>query len=170
MRIIKSESIYTKPHICIFILSVECNCSVKRCRKWHFPYRILDLAGFWATILFFSLVPSCPHPPAENIWWSDLNFLSLTPFSLWDEQSNRRTHNYVIEVQNSHLDFILRFAIFVRNRELCVSALCSFKNWATINLLLNKLRQFASSWERRMSLAVLVKVEDKNEELTLPLF
>ena len=51
---------------------------------------------------------------------------------------------YVIEVQNGHLDFILRFAIFVQEKELYVSALGSFKNWATTNLLLNKLRQFTS--------------------------
>ena len=28
-----------------------------------------------------SLMPSCARPPAENVWWFDLNFLSLTPFS-----------------------------------------------------------------------------------------
>ena len=51
---------------------------------------------------------------------------------------------YVIEVQNGRLDFIPRFAIFVQEKELYVSALSSFKNWATINLLLNKLRRFVS--------------------------
>ena len=72
---------------------------------------------------------------------------------------------YVNEVQNGHLDFISRFAIFVQERELYVSALCSFKNWATTNLHPNKLRQFASSCEWRMSLTVLVKVEDRNEKV-----
>ena len=28
-----------------------------------------------------SLMFSCPCPPVENIWWFELNFLSLTPFS-----------------------------------------------------------------------------------------
>ena len=55
--------------------------------------------------------------------------------------------NYVIEVQNGCLNFIPRFAIFVRKKELYVSAFCSFKNWATTNLLPNKLRRFASLCE-----------------------
>ena len=42
----------------------------------------------------------------------------------------------VIEVQNGCLDFIPGFAIFVRKRELCSSALCSCKDWATTNLYL----------------------------------
>ena len=51
---------------------------------------------------------------------------------------------YVIKVQNGHLKFIMRFAIIAQNRELCASALCSFKNWATTKLLANKIRWFAS--------------------------
>ena len=132
MRITKSEGsyIYKAPYVHLYIITrVQLWCK----KNGTFPtgyFWILE--GFWATI-FFSLVPSHSRPPAENIWWLYLNFLSLTPFSseMWDEQSNHRTHNYVIEVQNSRLDFILRFAIFVRKRELCVSALCSLKNWAT---------------------------------------
>ena len=54
---------------------------------------------------------------------------------------------YVIEVQNGCLDFILRFAIFVQERTLYASVLCSLKNWAATNLLLNKLRQFVSLCE-----------------------
>ena len=54
---------------------------------------------------------------------------------------------YVNEVQNGHLDFISRFAIFVQERELYASALCSFKNWATTNLLPGGLRVCVS--ERR---------------------
>ena len=57
---------------------------------------------------------------------------------------------YVIEVQNGSLDYIPKFAIFVRKRELCASALCSCKDWATTNLLKNKLRRFASLREGRM--------------------
>ena len=34
-----------------------------------------------------------------------------------------------------------------------------FKDWAKTNLLTNNLRQFASVCERKMSLAVLVKVD-----------
>ena len=45
---------------------------------------------------------------------------------------------YVIKVQNGHLDFILKFAIFVQKRKLYASALCSFKDWATINLPMKK--------------------------------
>ena len=60
---------------------------------------------------------------------------------------------YVIEVQNGHLDFIPRFSVFVWKRELYVSVLCSFKKWATTNLLPNKLRRFVNSCEWRMSLA-----------------
>ena len=63
-------------------------------------------------------------------------------------------------VQNGLLDFIPKFVIFVCKRENYVSALCSFKNWATTTLLPNTLRQFASLCEGRMSLAVLLKVED----------
>ena len=60
---------------------------------------------------------------------------------------------YVIEVQNGCLNFNPRFAIFVRKGELCASALCSFKDLATINLLMNKFRQIASLREGRMLLA-----------------
>ena len=63
-------------------------------------------------------------------------------------------------MQNGHLDFIPRFAIFVWKRELCASALWSFNDWATTNLLMNKVRQFVSLCEGRMSLAVLFKVDD----------
>ena len=36
-----------------------------------------------------SLMSSCPHPPVENVWWFDLNFLSLLPFpsGMCDKQS-----------------------------------------------------------------------------------
>ena len=40
------------------------------------------------------------------------------------------------------LNSIPSSAIFVQKRELCVSVLCSFKDWATTNLLMNKLRRF----------------------------
>ena len=46
---------------------------------------------------------------------------------------------------------------FLCRRELYVSVLSSFKIWTTTNLLPNKLRRFASSYEWRMSLAVLVQ-------------
>ena len=65
--------------------------------------------------------------------------------------------HYVIEVQNGRLDFIPRFAIFVQKRELCASALYSFKDWATTNLLANKFRQFASLCEGRISPAVVAQ-------------
>ena len=71
-----------------------------------------------------------------------------------------KSHYVIIEVQNGRLEFILRFAIFVQKRELCASALCLFKDWATTNLFANKLRQFASLHEGRMSLAVLAKFGD----------
>ena len=57
---------------------------------------------------------------------------------------------YIIEVQNGHLDFIPKFSVFVRKRELYVSVHCSVKNYN--NLLTNKFRRFASSYEGRMSL------------------
>ena len=66
---------------------------------------------------------------------------------------------YVIKVQNGHLNFILKFAIFVQKRKLYASALCSFKDWATINLPMKKVRRFASLCEGRVLLAVLVKVD-----------
>ena len=89
---------------------------------------------------------SCPavHAPlVENVWWFDANFLSLTPFSsgMWHEQWNLSATIKscyiieVIEVQKGRLDCIPRFAIIVRKRELCASALPSFKNWVTTNLL-----------------------------------
>ena len=68
-----------------------------------------------------------------------------------------RSH-YVIKVQNGHLDFIPRFAIFVRKRELCTSVLCCFKDWATTNLLTSKFKRFASLRKGRMSPAVLAHV------------
>ena len=58
---------------------------------------------------------------------------------------------YVIKVQNGRLDFIQRFAIFVRKRELGASALCCFKDWATTNLFTRNFRQFASLREGRIS-------------------
>ena len=62
--------------------------------------------------------------------------------------------SYIIKVQNGHLNFIPRFAIFVRKGELYASAICSFKDWAKTNLLMNKLRQFVSLCERKVPLAV----------------
>ena len=53
---------------------------------------------------------------------------------------------YVIKIQNGRLDFILRFEIFVRKRELCVSVLCCF-DWAATNLLKSKFSRFASLHE-----------------------
>ena len=49
-------------------------------------------------------------------------------------QSVQLSH-YITEVQNDCLNyfFIWRFAIFVRKRELCSSALSSFKDWASFN-------------------------------------
>ena len=79
-----------------------------------------------------SLVPSVPHSPAENVWWFDLNILSVTPFlsGMWEEQQNRRTHNYMSLCHQSSKcchNFILTFAIFVQKREFCASALCFFE-------------------------------------------
>ena len=45
--------------------------------------------------------------------------------------------HYVIEVQNGRLNFISRFVIFLRKRELCASAL---KEWATKTYLQTVLR------------------------------
>ena len=42
-------------------------------------------------------------------------------------------------------------------RELYTSVLWSFNDWATTNLLTNKLKQFVSLCDGRMSLAVLAK-------------
>ena len=80
-----------------------------------------------------SLVPSRPHPPVENVWWSDLNFLHRHLSHLECEMSNQiaeRTINsrYIIKVQNGRLDFYSEFANFVRKRELCGPALGSFKD------------------------------------------
>ena len=61
--------------------------------------------------------------------------------------------HYVIKVQNDHLNFIIpRFSVF------CAEERALY--WATTNLLLNKLRPCVSLCEGRMSLAVLVKVDD----------
>ena len=100
-----------------------------------------------------SLVPSHPHPPVENVWWIDLNFLWLAPCEMSNGIAERTIKDcYVIKVQNGHLDFILRFATFVQKRELCESVLC---RWATTNLLT---RKFASLCEERTLPAVLVQV------------
>ena len=69
-----------------------------------------------------SLVTSCPCPPAENILWFDLNFLSLTLSHLECEmtQMSNEFADYtiescsVIEVQNGHLDLFWGLAIFVQ--------------------------------------------------------
>ena len=78
-------------------------------------------------------MPGCPRPPAENIWWFDLNVLSPTPFSPQCEMSNQIAECTVKVVRLS--PFIPRFAIFVRKRELCASALWFSKDWVTTNLL-----------------------------------
>ena len=64
-----------------------------------------------------------------------------------------KKNGYVIEVQNSRLNFILRFAISCR-REDSVRQHCSFKDRATANLSTNKLRQFESFHEARMPPAI----------------
>ena len=51
----------------------------------------------------------------------------------------------------------VRFAIFVRKRELYATVLCSFKNLGTKNLLTNELRWFVSFHEGRMSPAALAQ-------------
>ena len=100
-----------------------------------------------------------PPPPGGEHLVVDLNFLSVAPFSsgMWaiklQSAQLRVATLYVIEVQNGHLDFIPRFSVFVWKKELYVSVLCSFKKWATTNLLPNKLRRFVNSCEWRMSLA-----------------
>ena len=84
---------------------------------------------------------------------------------MWDEQWNHRAHksHYVIKGRNGYLDFILSFTIFVWNRELCALALCSFKDWATTNLLISKFRQFVSLCEGRMLPALLL--DDWNQKV-----
>ena len=59
---------------------------------------------------------------------------------------------YVIEVQMGTLFYSEVRKFCVKERTLCISALF-FKNWATTNLLPNKLWQFASSCDWRMFLA-----------------
>ena len=62
---------------------------------------------------------------------------------------------YIIKMATSIL--FPRFAIITQKRKLYASALFSYKNWATTSLLTNKLRQFGSLHEGRMSLAVLAQ-------------
>ena len=54
---------------------------------------------------------------------------------------------------------------FSCERENAASVLCSFKNWMSTKLFTNKLRQFASLCEEKMSWAVLVKVDRWNQEV-----
>ena len=74
--------------------------------------------------------------------------------------------HYVMQVQNA-ASILFQDLQFWCERENCMyqHSVCSFKNWATTNQLPNKLRWFASLCEQRMSLADLVKVEDRNEEV-----
>ena len=58
-------------------------------------------------------------------------------------QSNRRTQNwsrYVIKVQNGHLDFILRLQFLCRIENSMYQHSVLLTNWATTNLLPNKLK------------------------------
>ena len=135
--------------------------SSNKSRPHHYTYittrkrqegAVLVLEWLWI------FMPSCPHPspspPAENVRWFDLSFLLLSPF--WNVRWAIKSQNTQLEVatsskcKNGHLDFILKFVIFVRKKKtlciLCISALF-FKN----NLLPNKLRRFASSCEWKMS-------------------
>ena len=43
--------------------------------------RVGDNGGGSEKVRNSSLVPSCPRPLAENVWWFDLNLLSPTPSS-----------------------------------------------------------------------------------------
>ena len=71
--------------------------------------------------------------------------------------------SYVIRVQNGFFDFIPRFATLCGWENLSMHQCSVLFNWAITNLLLNMLRWFASSCEGRISLAVLVKVEERNQ-------
>ena len=56
------------------------------------------------------------------------------------------------------VDFTLRFTVLAQKREFYASVLCSSQDWATINLLADKLRQFVNLHEARTSAATLAQV------------
>ena len=79
------------------------------------------------SVIRLSIVSCLSHlcPPAENVWWHDLNLLSLSPFSsgMWDEQWNRRT-----SLCHQSSEWLSRFYSEVCNfctkeRTLCISTL-----------------------------------------------
>ena len=106
-----------------------------------------------------SLVTSCPCPPAENILWFDLNFLSLTLSPLECKISNHIAEHTIESCTSSKfkmaaLILFRGLAIFARKREVCAPALVLLKmgrQWTTYN----KLRQLVSLLEGRMLPAVL---------------
>ena len=61
---------------------------------------------------------------------------------------------YIVKVQMATIKII---PIFVQKREIFASALYSFQDCATIGLLMNKLKWFASLHKRRMLPAILAK-------------
>ena len=67
-------------------------------------------------------------------------------------------------MQNDHLNFIPRLAIFVRKRELCPSALCSFNHWATTNLLTSKVKQFV--WGKDVASCFILRLVTEMKKFT----
>ena len=125
----------------------------------------LDPALSWGRGLVTQawILVSCPaiHTPWQRTSGGfDLKHLVSNTFLVWNVRGATKSQNtqFYIAMSSKFKDFILRFAIFVRKSELCASALCCFKDWATKNLLISKFKRFASLHEKMMSPAILARV------------
>ena len=124
-----------------------------RKKVWHgWPLLVRSLMRVHTTSLSHAQ-PSMP--PGRERLLVGLEFLVTDTFLIWNVRWAIKSQSTQLKVATSSkckmaaLTFI-QFANFVRKREHCRSALCSFKDWATTNLLTNTLRRFASLCEGRM--------------------
>ena len=144
------------------------------CECWNELLRLVNSSPEGLTEVFVDYYsraqPSTPPGEERLMVWFE--FLVTNTFLIWNVRWAIKSQNAQLEVATSSKckmppRFYSKICNFcAKERTVCISTLvCSFKNWATTNQLPNKLRRFASLCEQRMSLADLVKVEDRNEEV-----
>ena len=107
-----------------------------------------------------SLVPSRPRPPVENVWWSD--------FLIWNVR-------WAIKSQSAQLAVVtsstckMAALIFVQSLQILENSVDQrsvfFKDWATTNLLKNKLSGLRVCVREGCRWQLKLKFDDWNEEV-----
>ena len=103
--------------------------------------------------------PSMPPGRGRLVVW--LEFIVTNTFLIQNVRWTIKSQSMQLKsLRHWSTEWLPRFYSEVGNfckRELCASVLSSSKDWATTNLLMNKLRRFLSLCEGRISPAVLAQ-------------